>query len=431
MFRKKQNVPPTLHVCLIAANFPVSGRGGAYGFLWPVAKNLARLGHDVTVLTWGSTERKGEFTQDGVTIVTVGEGRSLSLTEFPNLALARFRSLHAKKPFHVVHSLDAGAALIAQHKREFQVAVAYDIEATQISQIFSIIGMAQETIMSQLSTGVNVAYKFLTTYLGHDRHLLSSADAVFVTSPPQRLALERYYQYPEFKTHLVPYGIEIGDLSPREKSEELRRKLNLPDSSQVVVSFSDMTELDVTFNLLAAFEKVAIKKPGARLLMVGNGPLFKDIEFEALSLALGSRVIFTGAVPGAALSDYISLADVYVSLSARTSGFESSLLEAMAQKKVIIGSEVSPISALVEDGLDGFLIRPADVRSLADLIMQVFNGEIDHLAIGERARAKVTKLFDSDRMLAETLSAYQSAMLASGFFTSRRINSPPRPVLSP
>ncbi len=416
MFGSRRDLPSHLNICMIAAHFPALGRTGEHGFIWPLARGLSRSGHSVTVLSWGDPEIQKDLPSDGVEVHLLGEGRGLSIGEFPTLARRKFLNLHELRPFDVVHSLDSTALLLAEMKKQLRTAFAFDVEATQMSQIFSILGMSQETLPSLFSTGINVAYKFLTTFLGQDRKLLKYADGVFVTSPAQRLALERYYLYPEMKTHLVPYGIEIGDLSPREKSDELKKKLNLPDNGQVVVTVSDMNELEEMKSLLRAFERVAIKKPSARLLVVGNGPLFKSIEFEALSLALGSRVVFTGPIPSPLLSEYISLADVFVSLSARSSGFEPSLLEAMAQKKVIIGSEVSPISALVEDGEDGFLIRPADVSSLSDLILQVFNGELDHSAIGERARSKVTKLFDNERMVKQTLSAYRAAMHASGFF---------------
>jgi hypothetical protein len=134
-------------------------------------------------------------------------------------------------------------------------------------------------------------------------------------------------------------------------------------------------------------------------------------------------VIFTGAVPSAQLPDYISLADIFVNLSARTSGFEPSLLEAMAQKKVIIGSEVSPMANLVDDGLDGFLIRPADTKSLSELFHAVFHGDLDHVAIGERARAKVVQLFDLERMVRMTLDAYFQALSDCGYF--KRLRSAP------
>jgi glycosyltransferase involved in cell wall biosynthesis len=283
-----------------------------------------------------------------------------------------------------------------------------------MSQIFAILGMGQETVGSLLRTAIAVTYKFLRTYYGQDRKLLKSADGIFVTSPRQRTALERYYLYPDARIYTVPYGIEIGDLSPKEKSAELREKLKLPENAKIAVTVSDMTEVRGMANQFLAFEKVAIKNPQARLLVIGNGPKRKEIEFEALNLALGNRVIFTGAVTNTELPDYIALADVYVNISSRTTGFELSMLEAMAQKKVIIGSEVSPMSSIVEDGIDGFLIRPADVPSLANLMSEIFTGQLPAQEIGNRARVKITDLFDTQKMVTQTLNAYFKILKSTG-----------------
>jgi 1,2-diacylglycerol 3-alpha-glucosyltransferase len=152
------------------------------------------------------------------------------------------------------------------------------------------------------------------------------------------------------------------------------------------------------------------------LIIIGNGPRFKEIEYEVLNLALGSKVIFAGAVSQSDIPDYISLADAFVNLSSRTTGFEPSLLEAMAQKKVIIGSEVSPIATIVEHGKEGFLIRPADVVELAVLLHDLFNERLSTLEIGEHARQKVTGLFDPEKMVRETMDAYYKILLSTGYY---------------
>jgi glycosyltransferase involved in cell wall biosynthesis len=63
--------------------------------------------------------------------------------------------------------------------------------------------------------------------------------------------------------------------------------------------------------------------------------------------------------------NYISSSSIYVDLSSQSTGLEPSLIEAMAQKKVVIGSELSPISEIIEDTKDGFLVRPADDITLS------------------------------------------------------------------
>lgn len=409
-------LPEKLNICFICQKFPILGRASDHGFLWPIARRLALDGHQVTVLSWKNPQGKMEILQDQVMAFFLGESGYKRIEQFPELVKNRFLALHREKPFHIVHSIDRGGYLVGRRRKALKVAVAYDVEATGMSDMFSLMGMVRESLGSILRTSLLVGSKFLLSYYRNDRPLLKTADAIFVTSPKQQFALERYYLYPEMKTYRVPYGIEITDLSPREKSNELGQKLGLPSNAQTVVTITDMTELGEMINLLRAFEKVAVKKPASRMIVVGNGPLKREIEFEMLNLALGSRVIFTGAIPNAALPDYIALADVFVNLSSRTSGFEPSLLEAMAQKKVIIGSEVSPISTIVEDGKEGFLVRPADVNSLSTLMIQIFSDQLPTKEIGENARNKTLHLFDMTRMVSQTVEAYRQTLMSTGWY---------------
>lgn len=417
MWSSKQKLPENLNICLTSARFPILSRATDHGFLWPIARGLAREGHKVTVISTTSFLKKPEVTRDGVRVFYLHEGtKNLSHMNFQLAARQKFAQLHREEPFHLVHSIDTSGYRIGSRKKEFNIAMAYDVEATQMSQLFAILAMKRETLGSMLTTAIATAYKFLTTYYGGDRQLLSTADGIFVTNPQQRIILERYYLYPDFHTYTVPYGIELGDLSPKEKSLELRKKLGLPENSHVAVTISDMTEVQEMIPLLKAFEKVAIKKPNSYLIIVGNGPKFRDIEYEVLNLALGNRVIMTGAVPAPEVEDYIVLGDVFVNMSSRTTGFEPSTLEAMAQKKVVMGSEVSPIANIIEDGRDGFLLRPADVDSMSNLLVEIFSGTMPADEIGERARQRVVDLFDTPKLVQSVLDAYRNILLNSGMY---------------
>lgn len=413
----KLRLPDKLNICLVARKFPIHRRTSDHGFLWPIAKGLAQLGHSVTVIAANSPLGKQHVQLDGVQAYYLFEGfPNLSHLSFESAAYQKFIEIHNINPFHIVHSIDGSAFKISSQKKNLGVATAYDVEATQMSQLFSILGMSQEKVGSLLSTGFAVAYKYLTTYFGHDRKILKTADGVFVTSPQQRIFLERYYLYPDYHTYTVPYGIELRDLSPRPESKEVRKKYKIPEAAHVVVSISDMTEASEACNLLIAFEKVAIKKPNSFMIIIGNGPKWKDIEFQMLSLALSSRVIMTGALTSEEISDCIAASDVFVNMSSRSTGFEPSMLEAMANRKIIIGSEVSPIANIVEDGVDGFLLRPADTHSLSHLLIEVFSGAMPVLDIGQKAHEKVVNLFDTKKMVSTIEAAYKKILISTKMY---------------
>ncbi len=402
----------SLRICIVAARFVIQGRATDQGFLWPIAKHLSNRGHHVTVISTKSFIGKPEVERNGVKVYYLHDGfPNLSHMKFEKAVLQKFLALHKETPFDIVHSMDRSANLIGKYKKNLGCKIAYDINGTQMTQLFSILGMSQESVGSLLQTGLALVYKFLTTYfLGGDRDLLKNADGVFVGSPQQKIFLERYYLYPEFKTYTVPYGIELGDLSIKESDHQMRTRFQIPEGAHLVITFSDLTDAKETTVILKAFEKVAIKKPNAYLCIVGNGPAWKDVEFELLSLALGSKAIMTGALKGEEISELIADCDVLIDLGAKSSGLDPVMVEAMAQKKIIIGSEMSPTSDLIADGKDGFLIRPADSDYLSQLLLNIFSGVIPSSEVGERARAKVLGLFDTKKMVDSIETAYRNML---------------------
>ncbi len=402
---KKQS--KDINVCLISRRFQIMSRATDMGYIWSIATGLVERGFRVTVISFSSPINKYEIEREGVKAYFLHDsGSPFIRTSFEESVYQKFTELHKQKPFDIVHSLDSSGLKIAKNRKALKVKFAFDVEATQISQIFSIIGMSQETVRGILTTFTALLYKFLTTYLSKDREILRNADSIFVNHPQQRVMLERYYLYPDFHIYSLPYGVEIGELDLREKPIELKKTLGLPEISQIALTLSDMTEMDEINNILTSFEKVALKKPNAHLIIVGKGPLMDKIELEILNRVLGNRVILAGPLKSQDLFDYISLCDIFVNLSSRTTGLEPAQIEAMSQKKLIIGSEVSPLSNIIEDGMDGFLIRPADTESLANLIIEIFSGTLPIDEMGEKARQKVLEMFDRNKMITGIYNAY-------------------------
>lgn len=410
----KVKAPEHLNICMTSYQFPLSDRTSEYGFLLPIAKGLVQAGHKVTVISSQNNPTNFELVKDGVQIYFI-DPKIQRKTNFPTEVRRKFSELHKENKFHIIHSLDSSGSPIAKRRKLYGLATAFDVRGTQLSQMFSILSMRRENLSNMIKTDFVMLYKYLRTYWGSDRKILKSADAVFVSSPAERIALERYYYYPDARTFTVPYGVQFkSDIDPIAV-ERLAQKHQLTADNQCVVTISDMTNIETIKNLLKAFQKVAIKKPDTRLIILGDGPLMHELEYEVLSLALGNKVILAGAATDEEIFDYISIGQVFVNLSSRSTGFEPSLLVAMSQGKTIIGSEVSAISSIVEDGIEGFLVRPADIQTLSQLILDIFRGQLNTEEIGKRASLKVKDLFDTDKMVKTTIDAYKKILNRSHY----------------
>lgn len=414
-------LPERLRICLIGQKISVLSRSSDTGLLWPLARGLTERGHDVTIISTSSPLKRPEVFRDGIRAYYLNEGQPQYKTfKFTELAHKKFVNLHRENPYHLLHSLDDSGFKIGRHKKNLDVTVAYDIEATHMAELFSILSESKSGLPSFLKIHSKLIFSFLQSYFMKDRSLLDSADGIFVTTPQQRMILERYYLYPDFHTYTVPYGINLSDLTPKVESENFKSKLNIPETAQIILANSDFTNTHEVKPLLKAFEKVVLKKPNTYLLLFGTGPQLKSVEYEMLNLALGSRVIMPGAALAEEMLECILASPIYIDLSSRSTGLEPSLIEAMAQKKIVIGSELSPISEVIEDGVDGFLVRPADVDTLSALLDKIITGDkIDRELIGEKARQKIVETFNRNKMIDSLIDAYKQILSNSGHFKQR------------
>lgn len=314
-----------------------------------------------------------------------------------------------------MYSVDNSGLAIALHKRDLGIIFASDVKGTQLDQIFGLWALAEDTVRSYLATAMAILRKFLKSFLGDDRKLVKNSDAVFVSSEEQLSILERYYRYPASRVHIIPYGIDGQAFdATTSPSKEAYKVIGVPEDYKVLLTITPFIHVEETKNLLTAFERVAIKKPNTGLVIVGEGPHQKDLEAHMLDLALASKVWFVNPTEPEFVDMLIKNCDAYVNLYSKSSGFEATVLEAMAAERTVIASEIGTSRQVIENSVDGFLLRPTEIAALSRLLLQIVSDQIDTKAIGIRARQKILKMFDNNKMVDQTIEAYKKILLNSG-----------------
>ncbi|MEJ2553376.1 MAG: glycosyltransferase, exosortase A system-associated [Gammaproteobacteria bacterium] len=127
--------------------------------------------------------------------------------------------------------------------------------------------------------------------------------------------------------------------------------------------------------LLDALPKLLAEREDIRLLLVGGGYEEQRLKQQAQDLGLDDKIIFTGRVPHAEVQRYYDLVDVlvYPRLSMRITDLVTPLkpLEAMAQGRLVVASDVGGHRELIRDGETGCLFRAGDAVHLADTVLQL------------------------------------------------------------
>src|SRR5487761_2760622 len=188
---------------------------------------------------------------------------------------------------------------------------------------------------------------------------------------------------------------------------ELRAKLGLEGKRVIgfAGSFYGYEGLDL---LLEALAILAPRRPDLRALLVGGGPQDAALRAQASSTGLGERVIFTGRVPDHEVRRYYGLIDVlaYPRRSMRLTELVTPLkpLEAMAQGRMFVASDVVGHRELVRHGETGFLCRAGDTAALAAQIAAVLDDEPSWPRIAAEAR----RFIESERTWTKSLRRSQA-----------------------
>ena len=155
---------------------------------------------------------------------------------------------------------------------------------------------------------------------------------------------------------------------------ELQSRLGLGDAVTLgfLGSFYGYEGLDT---LLDAVPAMLAFEPRLRVLLVGGGFEEERLRAQAGRLGIAERVIFTGRVPHADVARYYGVVDllVYPRKSMRLTETVTPLkpLEAMAQGRLLIASDVGGHRELIEDGVTGRLFPPDDPAALARTVREV------------------------------------------------------------
>ena len=158
--------------------------------------------------------------------------------------------------------------------------------------------------------------------------------------------------------------------------------------------------------LVTAARGMWLRNPRLRVLLVGGGPEEEALKAQVTEAGLQDCVIFTGRVPHAEVQRYYELIDllVYPRLPSRLTDLVTPLkpLEAMAQGRVLVASDVGGHRELVRHGETGFLCPAGDAAALESALE-------DALAQRERwpaLRSRARRFVEQERTWANSVARY-------------------------
>ena len=346
------------------------------GRYFPLTKELARLGHQVSVLALhpnlGGLSRQ-RFRVDGVSVHYVGQMHVRKVgsqkTYFSTLGLARvalastlrmsFRTLleetdviHLGKP-HPINGLAALGARFLRGKRLYLDCDDYEADSNRFS------GRWQRAVVALCEDNLP---RFVSGMTVNTRFTLERN--VALGFPAERIVY-------------VPNGVDrdrFGSVAP-EKVQNLRRQLGL-DGQKVVAYVGSMSLVNHPVDLLLeAFVVVRRQCSDAVLLLVGGGEDYDFLRHRAEELGLGEAAMFVGRVKPEVVPCYLAMADVSVEpvhddLTARARS-PLKIFESLALGVPVVTGDVGDRRHILDGGRAGMLVKAGDAQALAEGIRTI------------------------------------------------------------
>lgn len=191
---------------------------------------------------------------------------------------------------------------------------------------------------------------------------------------------------------------------PQDKNSH--RQDFAPHGEKILVHLSNFRPVKRVTDVVEIFARVRQEIP-ARLLMIGDGPDRTAAEWLARENNLSDDVLFLGKQNQ--VQDLLCCADL-VLLPSDLESFGLVALEAMACAVPCVCSKVGGLPEVVEDGVEGFLVPPRDVDTMAARALEILaDPDLQH-KMGEAGRRRALSQFCASKIIPQYEQLYQRTL---------------------
>ncbi len=183
----------------------------------------------------------------------------------------------------------------------------------------------------------------------------------------QNTDMKRDFYNGSKKAVLIPRGVDVAYFRPSMSMNDFDFNSGFSESQRFLICVANFVPVKGIEILIQAFNKVAVKYKNWGLLLVGdnNNPYGDELNLLIQELKLSDRVTFTGKQLD--VRPYLQRAEIFLlptKNEGRREGSPVALLEAMANGKVVMGSDIPGIRDQLAKFPD-FLFEASDVDGLS------------------------------------------------------------------
>ncbi len=207
---------------------------------------------------------------------------------------------------------------------------------------------------------------------------------------------------------LPQLGVDMTIFQPAKKQDtEVNR-----EEIKTIGFIGRLVEEKGIFVLLDAFANISKKYLNWRLVYLGNGPCDNEIANRICTKKLEQQVFIQKTIPHDQVATFIRDLDIMVLPSFDTDGWREQfghvLIEAMACKVPIIGSDAGEIPNIISDV--GLVFKQRDTQSLQDVLERLMSDESLRRELGSKGYNRVIERYSHQAIADETYKFWVDVM---------------------
>lgn len=239
-------------------------------------------------------------------------------------------------------------------------------------------------------------------YEAIDARVLTHCARVVAVSEQTRRVLESAGIRAE-RIRVIANAVDVRP-GPAGDQPSIRCDLGLGPATPVVLYTGRLSPEKGLHILLQAMRRVADAVPGARLLILGQGPEEVSLRARIRAERLEEHVHLLGFKRD--VQPFLRACDVFV-LPSFTEGMPVSVLEAFAWDRPVVATRVGGVPEIVEHGVSGLLVEPGDDVGLADAVVALLSDRPRALRMGKAGGCRVREQHGFARQTAEYVTLFR------------------------